>query len=100
MFFDRETDMTFDQWRRSDACYLLNQIDFRPTEWICEEDMTDEEKTAYPEYKTTGGYLKIRDNTDCCAEWWNGLSERNRTTIKSIPNFDADKFLKITGIQV
>ena len=100
MFFDKETDMTFDQWRRSDAFYLLNQIDFRPTEWIYEEDMTDEEKTAHPEYKTTGGYLKVRDNKDCCIEWWNGLSETRRNIIKEIPNFDAEKFFEITGIRV
>ena len=91
-FFDKETDMTFEQWQHSDARNLLNQIDFRPTEWIWSDDMTDEEKAAHPEHETTGGYLKIRDNTDCCTEWWNGLSERNRTIIKSIPNFDAEKF--------
>ena len=100
MFFDRETDMTFDQWRRSTACYLMNQIDFRPTEWIYEEDMTDEEKTAYPEYKTTGGYLKVRDNKGYCIEWWNRLSETRRNIIKEIPNFDAEKFFEITGIRV
>ena len=99
-FFDQETEMTFEQRHNSDARYLLNQIDFRPADWIWSGDMTDTEKTEHPEHETTGGYLKIRDNTDCCTEWWNGLSERNRTTIKSIPNFDADKFLKITGIQV
>ena len=99
-FFDQETEMTFEQWQNSDARYLLNQIDFRPADWIWSDDMTDTEKTEHPEHETTGGYLKIRDNTDCCTEWWNGLSERNRTIIKSIPNFNADKFLKITGIQV
>lgn len=99
-FFDNETDMTIEQWQNSDARYLLNQIDFRPTDWIWSDDMTDVEKTEHPEHETTGGYLKIRDHTDCCTEWWNGLSEENRTIIKSIPNFNADKFLKITGIQV
>ena len=99
-FFDQETEMTLEQWQNSDARYLLNQIDFRPADWIWSGGMTDTEKTEHPEHETTGGYLKIRDNTDCCTEWWNGLSERNRTTVKSIPNFDADKFLKITGIQV
>jgi hypothetical protein len=98
-FFDKETDMTFEEWRRSDASYLLNQIDFRPTEWIYLEDMTDEEKEQHPESKTTGGYLKIRDNTDACIKWWNELSEMRRNIIRSIPNFDADKFFEITGIR-
>ena len=98
-FFDQEADMTFDQWQNSDARYLLNQIDFRPADWIWTNEMTDSEKADHPEHETTGGYLKIRDNTDCCTEWWNGMSERNKNIIRNIPNFDADKFLKITGIK-
>lgn len=100
MFFDKPTDMTFEEWRNSDACMLLNRIDFRPTEWIWSHRMTDEEKAEHPGYETTGGYLRVRDNTDCCVEWWNGLSEFQKNIIKSIPNFDADKFYLITGIRV
>ena len=98
-FFDKETDMTMQEWWNSDACYLLNQIDFRPTEWIYLEDMSDEEKEQHPESKTTGGYLKNRDNTDVCIKWWDELSETRRNVIRSIPNFDANKFYEITGIR-
>ena len=98
-FFDKETDMTMEQWWNSDARHLMNQIDFGPTDWIRSNDMTDEEKAAHPEHETTGGYLKIRDNTDCCTAWWNGLSERKKNIIRSIPNFDAEKFYQITGIR-
>mgnify|MGYP000906744240 CR=1 FL=1 len=99
-FFDKETDMTFEEWRNSDAYWLLNRIDFRPADWIWSNEMTDEEKVEHPEHETTGGYLKIRDNTDCCVEWWNGLSDYHRNIIKNIPNFDAEKFYYITGIRV
>lgn len=99
-FFDKETDMTLREWRSSDAYWLLNRIDFRPTVWVWSDEMTDEEETEHPEYKTTGGYLKIRDNTDRCVEWWNGLSDYERNIIKNIPNFDAEKFYFITGIRV
>ncbi len=98
-FFDKETDMTFEEWRNSDAYWLLTEIDFRPTDWICSDEMTGEEKTEHPEHKTTGGYLKIRDNTDCCVEWWNRLSDYDKNIIKNIPNFDAEKFYYITGIK-
>jgi hypothetical protein len=98
-FFDKETDITFEEWRNSEAYWLMNRIDFRPAVWIWEDDMTDEEKAAHPEYETTGGYLKIRDNTDC-KEWWKGLTEREKQVIKNIPNFDAEKFFMITGIRV
>ena len=98
-FFDKETDMTFEEWRYSDAYQLLNEIDFRPTDWIWSDEMTDEEKTEHPEHKTIGGYLKTHYDTDCCVEWWNGLSDYERNIIKNIPNFDAEKFYYITGIR-
>ena len=98
-FFDKETNITYKEWHNSDARYLLNQIDFRPIEWISSNDMTEEEKEQYPEHETTGGCLKIRDNTDACIKWWHGLSEKNKNVIRSIPNFDADKFFEITGIR-
>ena len=98
-FFDKETDMTFGQWLMSDAKYLLEQIDFRPTEWICSKDMTDEEEAAHPEHGTTGGYLKLCDRKVHCTEWWKGLSDEEKNIIRSIPNFDAKKFYKITGIR-
>ncbi|MBA9087504.1 hypothetical protein FHR92_003989 [Fontibacillus solani] len=98
-FFDKETDMTFEEWRNSDAFYLLNQIDFRPTEWVWADNMTDEEKAAHPEWETTEGYLKLRDNSNACLEWWEGLSETRKGIIRSIPNFDAAKFFEITGIK-
>ncbi len=99
-FFDKESDMTFKQWRNSKAYQLLRRIQFEPNQWIWSDDMTDEEKAAHPEYETTGGYLKIYDNTDCFKEWWKRLTEREKQVIKNIPNFDAEKFFMITGIRV
>ena len=99
MFFDKPSDITFNQWRKSDAYWLLNRIDFRPTEWIMMSDMTDVEKEKHPEYETTGGYLRNVDNSECCAEWWDGLTEKEKAIIKAIPNFDSKKFYQITGIK-
>lgn len=98
-FFDKETDITLEQWRDSDARRLMSRLNFRPSDWIWSNEMTDEEKVAHPEYKTTHGYLKIRDNSDYCTEWWNGLSEKDKNIIRNIPNFDAEKFYQITGIR-
>ena len=98
--FDTDTDMTFRQWRNSRAYSLLCRIDFRPNEWVCESDMIDEEKEKYPEYKTTGGYLKVNNTDKAFTEWWSKLNDREKEIIKSIPNFNAEKFLQITGIRV
>jgi len=97
-FFDKESDMTFKQWRNSKAYQLLRRIQFN--QWIWSDDMTDEEKAAHPEHETTGGYLKIYEKTDCFKEWWEGLTEHEKQVIKNIPNFDAEKFFMITGIRV
>ena len=99
-FFDKESDMTFTQWRSSEAYSILCRIPFEPTRWIWAEDMTDEEKAAHPKYKTTGGYLKVCNMDKAFLTWWDSLDERERNIIKSIPNFDAEKFFQITGIRV
>ena len=100
MFFDNPTNMTLEEWRSSKAYRLLIRIDFRPAEWIFANDMTGIEKEKHPEYEVTGGYLKIRDNSDCCIEWWERLTDKEKAIIKAIPNFDSEKFYQITGIKV
>ena len=99
-FFDKESDMTFTQWRVSEAYSILRKIPFESTRWIWAEDMTDEEKVAHPEYKTTGGYLKVCNTDKAFLTWWDFLNERERNIIKNIPNFNAEKFFQITGIRV
>jgi hypothetical protein len=100
IMFNKPTEITFDQWRCSDACRLLNRIDFRPTEFIWSDDMTDEEKATHPEWETTEGYLKKLDTSECCHDWWMNLSMEEKCAIKNMPNFDAGIFKEITGIQV
>ena len=75
MLFNKPSDMTYNDWLRSDARYLLNQIPKDVVEWVYEEDMTDEEKVANPTYETTGGYLKVLDESECGQLWWGSLSD-------------------------
>ena len=100
LIFDKPSEWTLEDWWSSDAIYLLNQIPKSVVEWIYSSDMTDEEKEKYPTHETTGGYLKVLDESESAQIWWNGLSEKNKETIKSIPNFDVEKFEKCTGIKV
>jgi hypothetical protein len=100
LFFDQETEISWNQWRNSRAYDLLWNVDSRPTEWIYADDMTDQEKIDYPSYKTTGGYLKERDISKAYQEWWDKLTGDQKQCIKEIPNFDAEKFKQITGIDV
>lgn len=100
MLFNKPSDMTYNDWLRSDARYLLNQIPKDVVEWVYEEDMTDEEKVANPTYETTGGYLKVLDESECGQLWWGRLSDFQKNYIRSIPNFDAEIFEQCTGIKV
>ena len=100
MLFNKPSDMTYNDWLRSDARYLLNQIPKDVVEWVYEEDMTDEEKVANPTYETTGGYLKLLDESECGQLWWGSLSDFQKNYIRSIPNFDAEIFEQCTGIKV
>jgi hypothetical protein len=100
MLFNKPSDMTYREWIDSDARYLLNQIPKDVVEWVYEEDMTDEEKAAHPTYETTGGYLKVLDESECGQLWWGSLSDRRKDIIRAIPNFDSDIFFQCTGIRV
>lgn len=99
MMFNKPSDWTYHDWLKSDARRLLNRIQKNVVEWIDSSDMTDEEKAANPSFETTGGYLKILNESECGQLWWDGLNERNRDIIRSLPNFDVTIFEEITGIE-
>ena len=100
MLFDKPTDWTYHDWINSDARYALAHIPKNVVEWVSSYDMTDDEKEKYPTYETTGGYLKVLDESESAQIWWDGLTEGVKNTIKSLPNFDAEIFRKCTGIKV
>ena len=100
MMFNKPSDWTYRMWFKSKARYLLNQIPKDVVEWVYSEDMSDKEKAAHPEHETTGGYLKVLNESECGQIWWNKLSNRKKNIIKSLPNFDADIFYQCTGIKV
>ena len=100
MMFNKPSGWTYRDWLNSEARFLLNQIPKNVVEWIYESNMTNEEKEAHPTYKTTGGYLKELDESDCAQMWWNGLLEHQRNIIKALPNFDAKIFKQCTGITI
>ena len=98
--FDKESNWTFETWWQSKARELLLDIPKGVVEWIWSDNMTDEEKEAHPEHETTRGYLKVLDETDCAQIWWDGLSENDRDIIRSLPNFDEEKFCKCVGLKL
>ena len=100
MFFNKPSDWTYNDWLLSDARYLLSEMPKSVVKWICSSDMTDEEKAEHPTHETTGGYLKVLDESECGQTWWDGLRECEKNIIFSLPNFDSDIFFQCTGIDV
>ena len=96
--FNKPCDLMF--WYNSKGRQLLSSIPKGVVEWVPLYDMTDEEKALYPTYKTTRGYLKILDDSECAQLWWDCLCEEDRQVIFDLPNFDADIFKECTGINV
>lgn len=93
--FNRDTGMTRDEFERIMPNFSLSQI-----KWVVLGEMTDEEKSENPSCKTTGGFLRIVSYKDAWRNWWKGASADDRLKIKNLPNFDAEIFKEITGIDV
>lgn len=73
---------------------------FNVSYWISEEKMTNKEKEDNPSYKTIGGFIKRVKYKEAWAIFWRRTTEENRQRFLALPNFDADIFLEITGIDV
>lgn len=37
---------------------------------------------------------------EACQNWWNNMTNKDKELIKGMPNFDAEIFKEITGIEV
>ena len=99
--FDIESDWTMIDWFGSEAYTVMAKCPCSYSKFIDEITMSDEEKENHPEYKTLGGYVKtIFATNEDKQEWWDALSSNERQAVYNLPNFDAEKFMKCTGITV
>lgn len=97
-FFDLPWGGTRDQ-----AVALVPYLSLPKTNvWVDTKDMTAAEKEEHPEYKTLGGYLKVTPIplTESFPKAWATMSQATRKKWLDLPNFDAGKFLLITGVDV
>ena len=89
---DREV---WDNAKKPDFIY------FDLTVWISYSDMKPEEKIAHPEAEhITGGYLKKKDYKEAWAEAYAKATPEEIKLLKELPNFNAEIFKDITGIEV
>jgi hypothetical protein len=92
--FNKPTDK---RWEEIDHPSLDG---FTLCEWVPEEYMTEEEKRNNPRFCITQGYLKSLTYQEAWAKFWKKTDEENRRKFLNLPNFDAEIFFQITGIDV
>ena len=103
IFFDRQSDWTYENWVKSKAKKVLDKMNLEYLNWIPAHKMTEEEKEKHPEYKTTRGFLRYREKEELNSlrqKWWEDLSKEEKESILNLPNFDTNIFKEITGIDV
>ena len=96
--FNKETDMTWEEWRNCEAYDILTRV--KKSEWVWYGDMSEEEKQKYPSAKTCDGYLKETERKVGSKDWWNSLDISEKATIIQLPNFDLDIFNDIMEFKV
>lgn len=85
------------EWEECDKPQWMYKILL--TEWVIEDDMSDEEKEAYPSYTTTGGYLKVKTFRQAALEAWEKADKDDIAKTFNLPNFDIDVFEEIFGFR-
>jgi hypothetical protein len=75
-------------------------IYFNLTVWVSMSDMTQLEKDENPTYEITKGYLKKLDYKEAFQASYNKANKDDRKKAFNLPNFNAEKFLEISGIDV
>jgi hypothetical protein len=98
MFFDKPSGIS-----REEAIDAIPWIDLPVgASWVPEMEMSDQQKLDHPNYATIGGCLikhqiPIREAMPIA---WRKMDANTKRQFLNLPNFNADKFLRITGVNV
>jgi hypothetical protein len=88
---------TIEEW---DSTETPAFIYFKLTEFVPLDVMTDQEKIDNPSCETTGGYLRVYDYQEAWRKAWDGATDEDKELLYALPNFDAEVFKEISGIDV
>ena len=98
MMFNKPTDMSWEEWRDSEAYDILTKV--KKSEWVWYDNMTDEEKEKHPSAKTCDGYLKETERKVGTKEWWDNLAMYEKATLIQLPNFNLNVFNDIMELEI
>ena len=94
--FNRDTGLT-----QYELPAMPEFLFFNTSEWVSSEDMSYEEKQQHPEHETIGGYLKeLNYKVAFQKSFDENVTDEQIEQLKELPNFNADIFYKISGIDL
>jgi hypothetical protein len=79
-FFNKPSDITTEEWTHSKAYHILSKLTILRTD--------------------TKGKICNTNHTEIWTELWENLTDKEKSIIQEIPNFDEDIFFEITGIKL
>jgi hypothetical protein len=91
-------ECSIEEWENADEPSFIYKVN--PTQWISKSEMTDEEKNENPTYKTTGGYLREFSYKEAWGNAYDNATKEDIELLKKLPNFDAEVFKEISGIDI
>jgi hypothetical protein len=90
--------LTFEEWHKADKPSWIYKP--TPTTWVPESQMSEEEKADNPSFSTCGGYLRKNDMREEWRKVYESATEEEIQMVRDLPNFDADVFEEITGLDL
>jgi hypothetical protein len=88
---------TVEEWK---SAKKPNFIYFMLTQWIPINLMTEQEKRDNPSCETTEGYLRVYGYKETWRKAWDSATDEDKELLYALPNFDAEVFKEISGIDV
>ena len=94
--FNKMTKLNFDDITFPNYFYEVS-----PVRFISADTATYEQQKGHKKYiETCGGYYEKVEYKEAWRIAWNAASDEDRRKTLSLPNFDADVFFEISGIDV
>ena len=95
-FFDKPFNGTW-----AEALELIPHVELKlGAYWVVSSEMTEQQKADHPTHEKTGGVL-LKYNHTYHQAWeiaWSEMAQATKDRFLNLPNFDAEKFKQITGI--
>ena len=83
-----------------DKAYKPKFLFFNLVFWVSSKDMTEKEKAENPSHETNAGFLRFLSYKEAFKKSWDEADKTDRERIRDLPNFDAEVFFEISGIDL